>query len=263
MPDDLCAFRVGGFNSAKLLYTDGTKHTPQDVMRLRALGVKHFLMRLPDSVAPDGRWKGDEEWAEECITAIHAFYDEGVIDYQLDCECNLTWHPLDDPDVAETWRWLTGQVVGMIREAVPDDVRLGLAPLSWKPGIYKQVEEVWIPEQLLIAHLFDFICVHSYWEESATFNHPPTGGNVTHWHDSLMQGVDLPYVVTEWASTSQAPDIEARRIREYPMWLRWIATKPYVEGTYLWILGGTPDWAAHFPTDKVLRAIGTVIDTWQ
>lgn len=257
---DMCAFRVGGFKSAKLMWY----HANAEVYGLQELGCTHFLVRLPDSVAPDGRWKGDQEWADECIDHILHFYQEhDITDFQLDCEPNLTWHPLDDPEVAEAWRWLTGQVVGMIREAVPSDVRLGLAPLSWKPGIYKQVEEVWIPEQLLIAHLFDFICIHSYWEESATFNHPPTGGNVTHWHDQLMQGVDLPYVVTEWASTSQAPDIEARRIREYPMWLRWIATKPYVEGSYLWILGGTDDWKAHFPTDKVLRAIGTVSDTWQ
>lgn len=264
-PDDLCAFRIGGFEAAKLMYTDGTKHTPQDVMRLRALGVKHFLVRLPDSVAPDGRWKGDEEWAEECITAIHAFGDVGVTDFQLDCEPNLTWHPLNNRKVAEAWRWLTGQVVGMIRTApgVNDNVRLGLAPLAWNDKTYTHVENTWIPEQLQIAHLFDFICIHSYWQDGQYFNHPPYGGNCTEWHDKLMAGVDLPYVVTEWANTSEDPLIEMLRTKQYPAWLRWIATKPYVEGTYLWILGGTPDWAAHFPTDKVLRAIGTVIDTWQ
>lgn len=254
--DDFCRFRIVGFESARLMWY----HTQAEVARLQLLGCTHFEVRLPDSTV-EGRWKGDVEWADECIAIIKKFAPLGILDFSLDCEPNMQWEVKDAP----TWRWLANRVVYRIRQSphVPANVRLGLAPLAWTSKTWAGVEKAWIPQQKLIVDKFQYICVNSYWEESATYNHPPTGGNVTHWHDQLMRGVDLPYVVTEWASTSQAPDIEARRMREYPMWLRWIATKPYVEGTYLWILGGTPDWKAHFPTDKVLRAIGTVIDTWQ
>src|SRR5688572_14710608 len=120
-PHDLGSFRVGGFESAKLMWYA----KPSEVFALRELGCTHFLVRLPDSVTEDGRWKGDEEWANECIGLVNRFYALGITDFQLDCEPNLTWKPLNDPEVAQNWRWLTGQVYGMITEAVPPAVRLG------------------------------------------------------------------------------------------------------------------------------------------
>lgn len=255
---DLCAFRVGGFKAAKLR----DYHTPQDVMALRDLGCDEFLVRLPASVTGDNnRQKGDSEWAAECVDTIEKFAPLGVTDYILDNEANLWWPKGDAP----RWRWLTRGVIGIIREYTPANIRLGLMPLAWNPNTYRDVETSWIPEQRKIVDLHNFICTHSYWQNQDTFNHPPSGGNVTHWHDAFFPGVTLPYVVTEWGDTSHElglpfGEVERRRLKLYPEWLRWISTKPYVAATYLFMLHGTERWAGHFPTDKVLRAIGSTID---
>lgn len=250
--EDRCRLRVSGLQAVELM----SAHTTEaDVVQLRALGVSYFLMRLPDSVDASGRFKGDVEYASECIALIRRFYPLGVRDYQLDNECNLTW-PLDK---ASWWRWLIDRVVRGIRANIPTDVRLGLTPLAWKPDTWATVEGVWIPEQRLILDLFDFVCVHSYWQKGAYYNHPPFGGNVTHWHDVLL-GPSKPYVITEWASSVHetglpANDVEALRLMQYPQWLQWVSTKPYVESAFLYILGGTEHWEGFHPTDPVLRAM--------
>ncbi len=153
----------------------------------------------------------------------------------------------------------------IIRYNVPNNVRIGLAPLAWNPDTWKSVEEVWIPEQRKIIGLHDFVCVHSYWQQAKHYNLPPFGGNVTEWRNKLMYGVDLPYIITEWGNSSHERglmerEVERIRLEQYPEWIEWVSTKPYVEAAYLFILGSTPDWTGFIPTDKVLRAIGTTAD---
>jgi hypothetical protein len=256
-PEDLCAVRLGGFRTAKLMHY----HSGGDVVNLITKGVRHFLVRLPLSTAPDGRWKGDEEWAGECIDIIRKFASFKIRDFQLDNEPNLTW----DSKKAGIWRWLTERVIGLIRRSpdVPADTKLGLAPLAWKPDTWASVEQAWIPAQRQIVHIHDFLCVHSYWQQAGHFNLPPFGGNATEWHDKLMRGVDKPIVITEWANSSHEikgitpEEVERLRLEQYPRWLTWISTLPYVEAAYLYILGGTEDWRGFWPTDRVLRAVGT------
>lgn len=257
-PGDHCRFVVGaGFQAAFLMY----QHTnEQDVAILRGNGVSYFVMRLPDSVAPDGRWRGDVEWANLCIDLIKRFYPLGVKRFQLDNEPNLTW-PLEH---AGTWRWLTDRVIRRIRQSsdVPADVLVGLAPLAWKPDTWSSVENVWIPEQRKILDQFQWIAVHSYWQAAKHYNDPSFGGNVTHWRDALLPS-EKPYVITEWASSIHetglpAAQVEALRLVQYPQWLEWVRGKPYVEAAFLYILGGTPDWAGFWPTDAVLRVLTEV-----
>jgi hypothetical protein len=67
-------------------------------------------------------------------------------------------------------------------------------------------------------------------------------------------------VLTEWASSIHetgisAEQAEAQRIVDYPKWLAWVSTKPYVEAAFLYILGGTADWSGFHPTDRTLRAL--------
>lgn len=251
--EDFCRFRVAGAPAVKLMWY----HTEADVVQLRGLGCRYFLMRLPDSIEGT-RFKGDHEWANECIALIKRFYPLGVRDYQVDNEPNLTWGMVNAP----TWRWLTDRVVRLIRGSsdVPRDVRLGLAPLSWKPATWASVEGVWIPEQRKIQDQHDFFCVHSYYQKAERYNDPSFGGNVTHWHDRLLDPAK-PLVVTEWASSVHelagwTPEqVEASRLAQYPQWLSWVSTKPYVESTFLYILSGSPDWAGFWPTDKILRAL--------
>lgn len=260
--DDLCAFRLGGFDACKLLATGATEHTLGDVQRLRERGCRYFMVRLPDSVDGAGRWRGDHEYADMCIQAIQRFYPAGVRDYQLDNEPNLTW-PVEH---AKTWHWLLGRVIELVRKSpqVPKDVRLGLAPLSWKPATWQSVEEVWIPEQRKLVERHQFLCVHSYWQKPEHYNLPPFGGNVTHWHDHFFKDYpDWPISITEWARSPKGDpkeppdqDTEWQRRDLYPAWLRWIERKPYVHSTFLYILGGTNDWRGFWPSDHVLRKIG-------
>lgn len=261
--ESISRYRIAGFPSVKLMYTDGTKHTLEDVRELKRRGCGHFMVRLPDSVAPGGRWKGDEEWAGQCIEAIRLFSQEGITDYQLGNEDNLIW-PLD-----KAWLccWLSARVVYLIKRTpgLPPNLRLGMAPLAWKPDTWDDVQNVWIPEQRKWLHSYDYICVHSYWENPDHWNLPPAGGNITHWHDAFFAGVDLPYMITEWGLDSKRPsaEIEAIRIRQYPEWLQWLQERTtdaqtgrsYVEGAYLYILDGTKDWQRFWPTDRVLRAV--------
>ncbi len=223
-----------------------------------AMGINYFLCRLPDSVAPDGRWKGAAEWAKECLETIKKFSAVGVRDYQVDNEPNLTW----PKDKAWDWQWLTNEVISVIRQSVniPKDVRLGLAPLAWKPDIWASVQTEWIPAQRSIFDKHQFVCVHSYWQYGKYFNDPSFGGNVTHWHDVLL-GDTKPYVITEWGSSAHElegitpKEVEQLRMVQYPAWLNWIRTKPYVESSFLFILNSTSDWLGFNPGDKVLKAI--------
>ena len=253
--DDYCRFRLGAFTSCKLM----PYHSPIDVEMLSRMGCRKFLVRLPDSVDPNGRWKGDEEWANECVHVISKFSPLGIKDYQLDNEPNVTWPEAEAP----TWRWLVGRVVSLIRSAhgVPGDIRLGLAPLSWTPKTWHSVQNVWVPEQLKLVRLHQFQCVHSYWQKAEHYNLPPFGGNATHFYN-LFEG-RLPIMVTEWANSShelgKSPaEVEAIRLEQYPRWFHWAKTLPYIEASYLYILGGTSDWAGFWPTDRVLRALPNI-----
>jgi hypothetical protein len=156
--------RIGGFQAVELM----PYHTEADVAALRALGCTYFLMRLPDSIAADGRLRGDIEYANMCIALIKRFYPLGVRDYQLDNEPNLSWGLVK----AGTWRWLLDRTVSLIKQSaeVPRDVRLGLAPLAWNPETWRSVEQVWIPEQRKIADQYQFYCVHSYWQAPQHYN---------------------------------------------------------------------------------------------
>lgn len=253
-PADLDRFALGGFRAVELMWY----HTQQDVADLRALGCQYFLVRLPDSVDHTGRWRGDLEYADMCVDTIRKFAPLGIRNFQLDNEPNLTW----PEGTAPIWRWLLNRVVMLIRASpdAPDDVRLGLAPLSWKPATWATVEDSWVPEQRKLMDGHQFICVHSYWQKGSHFNLPPFGGNATHFN--FMFGGALPIVVTEWANSvheifSSPDEIETRRVQQYPQWLQWISTLPYVEATFLYILGGTPDWQGFWPTNPVLTALAT------
>src|SRR5687767_2020188 len=92
---DLLRFQLSGATSAKLMATDGTMHSPFDVIELAEAGAKHFCVRLPDTVLPDGTIPHFRDYAVRCAGLIADFYDAGVLDYQVDNEPNLqrAWEP--------------------------------------------------------------------------------------------------------------------------------------------------------------------------
>ena len=249
---DFERFQLGGFRAVELMW----HHTLEDVAQLRALGCDYFLVRLPDSVDNTGRWRGDLEYAGLCVETIRKFAPAGIRNFQLDNEPNLTWPEGE----AGTWRWLLNRVIKLIRtsEDVPPDLRLGLAPLSWKPSTWKSIQDSWVPEQQKIADGHQFLCVHSYWQGASHYNVPSFGGNATEFHNMFGEG--MPILVTEWANSIHeiAPSLDAvetARVKQYPQWLGWIATLPYVEATFLYIVGGTADWKGFWPNEPVLKAI--------
>jgi hypothetical protein len=253
-PADFQRFRLGKFRAVELMWY----HTLDDVANLQTLGCEYFLVRLPDSVDGTGRWRGDFEYAGICVDTIRKFAPLGIRNFQLDNEPNLTWPEAS----AGIWRWLLDRVIHIIRASpgVPGDVRLGLAPLSWKPATWDSIQDFWVPEQRKLIEGHQFLCVHSYWQAAGHYNLPPFGGNATHFN--FMFGGQLSILITEWANSIHErglpPDeVEAVRVQQYPQWLQWIATLPYVEATFLYILGGTPDWEGFWPSDNVLRAIAT------
>jgi hypothetical protein len=69
---------------------------------------------------------------------------------------------------------------------------------------------------------------------------------VTEWGNSQSQSAHPPF-----------PSIlEARMARQYPQWEAWAAQHAYVEGSYVYILGGTQDWAGFRLTPKIAGAMG-------
>jgi hypothetical protein len=254
---DYEAFRVGGFDAAKLR----DYHSATDVVELMARGARRFMMRMPASWDM-GREVEDGKWFADCVRTVETFAPLGVKDFIVDNEPNIWW----PAGGAVAWRKKVERMITVLSDFVPvEQIRLGATPFAWRPGAYAGVEQEWVPEQLKMLDLFQFLTVHSYWERFSTFNHPPTGGNVTEWHDKLMLGIEKPYVIAEWGSTAFMRGLSSRQVEriqydQYPAWLEWVQTKPYVEATYLFMLGGNEHWTGHYPSDRVLRRIGSIID---
>lgn len=261
--EDWNRYRIAGFPAVKIMWY----HTDEEIIHQRKLGATYIMGRLWDSVDPNqgDRYRGDKEWEDLCVATINRMYALGIVDFQFDCECNLTWKLKD----AKLWSWLVDRVVRRVRDRIPKDVRLGLTPLAWTPDTWKSAEAVWIPEQMKVVDLFDFICIDSYWQAAEHYNVPSYGGNVTEWHDRLMRGVDKPYSVVELGGSFYKtpgitrPQIDRAMELQYPQWLRWAPGRTgwgpgktgYLESVFWYILGGTQHWQGYWMSDRTLRAI--------
>jgi hypothetical protein len=259
---DLALFKLAGFKSALVFWY----HTAADVQRLRDVGCEHFVVRLPDSHNPDDTIPSYWAYAAECRVVIDQFYALGVRDFQMDNEWQADWYRIGEKagwkreNVAFTYQWFLSRALTEVRQFIPKDVRVGFPPLI----------DVELPSALAacrgIAPRFDFLCVHSYWQAERDMTSKQFGGNVERFHEWVPWREDesvMPVLVTEWGnSQSQSahppfPSIlEARMARQYPQWEAWAAQHAYVEGSYVYILGGSQDWAGFRLTPKIAGAMG-------
>jgi hypothetical protein len=252
---DLRRFQMSGATSAKLMATDGTLHKPEDVIRLAEAGAKHFVVRLPDTVRPDGTIPHYKDYAARCAGLIADFYEAGVLDYQLGNEDNLQpqWTPW-------AWQWFMHQTLNELYKNVPPEVRLGLAPLSYAPAKWGELAE-W--KNAIVGyglhHRHSFSVSNCYWQHYRHMKAVMFGGGFEDVHRSF----GLPVIIGEWGNSlihlEPAPPaevIEQAMTLQYPLWLRWARTFPYVEAAHLFILGSAgQDWRGFVPSDRVLRSI--------
>ena len=238
-PEDLALFVRGRFRAAKLMWY----HTQDDVWDLAQKGCEHFLVRLPDST--DGqRLKGIGEHARECRAVVERFYEAGVVHFQLDNEPNLlAW----GPDRQWEYQWFLSMVVSELQTVLPSDVKLGLPPLAWT-ALSDEQKASWLKALTNVARRMSFICVNSYYQ-SKTGNSmlwTQFGGSAQTFHEWMPT---KPIMVTEWANSltqlaEPPPQEEIARymVAQYPRWLEWAASQPYIHSTYVYLIGGTEDW---------------------
>ena len=252
---DITTFRMAGFRAAKLLASD---HMPSDVALLKLQGVEKFLVRLFDTYNSVRDFK-EGQYVADCVGVIERFYPEGVRDYEVDNEPNITWlaRGLNEWQ----YRYYMLRVIPEIRRQVVAkgmrDVRLGFAPLSLAIE-YNPKAWLWVCKD--VVEICDFVCINNYWQFPKYAYWREFGGACV-WYHELFPKKELQ--ITEWGNSlvhSNPPptqaQIEAAQVEQYPAWLKWISQFGYVSATYVFQVGGTQEWAGFKLTDKAARAIG-------
>lgn len=263
MDADFATVELMAARSVKLM----PYHTLDDVARLRALGVEHFTVRLPDSVWP--RLNGEYipsffDYANQALKSIAYFYHgAGITDMTIDCEPNISWRPHTGYGPWQYRAWLT-DVLGYLRPRVPAAVRLGLPPMSFAER-YEPLK--WLGPLIDTATACDFVCVNAYWQSNRQGREnilagPMTwrqfGGCVEWYHDWQPE---LPLQVVEWGnSIHEQPwftreQVDAFRREQYPLYVEYLRGLGYVEAAHVYLVGGTPDWEGFRVTPAVARAM--------
>ncbi|HYP40433.1 MAG TPA: hypothetical protein VEX13_08725, partial [Chloroflexia bacterium] len=252
-PEDLGLIR-GTFNGMKLMVGNNVLdaegrpdparwvHRPEDLAALRAVGVRHFLIRLPDSGRPDGRRPLFSEYVAECVPVMEAFFAAGEREFQLDCEPNeqAAWQGAGAEWVYQAF---LRDVIRELRSLCPW-ARIGLAPLSyspkwfggpldqWKRAFSEALYEKGVKVAPPLCSLFDFACANCYWQSPEKITDLGYGAGFR----EVRSWSGLPVVITEWGNSlcdkkPVPPPIEEIRTamcREYPQWLHQVRQYDYV-----------------------------------
>lgn len=283
---DVDLINIGGFKACKLLTYH---HTPVDVMQLRArTHVRRFMFRTADSIQPEldaqGRDTGRRyilHWTKyvaqlekQLAPLIMAAPDAEVV---IDNEPNVPrqwpsiWFANDkEPGGghwggAGDWRAWMQDVLNYLLPRYPD-IRWTYTGMSWtQPGA-----AAWMHSDLI--NRLKRIAVHSYWQ--STRDDGPQGSNPSPMFQLNFgaNAVDIhnrfpghELIIGEYANSltdrrgtpqavPQSVIWEAMK-RQYPKYLRWVASERYVSAAYLFIVGGTADWAGFQPNLDVLAAV--------
>lgn len=277
------------FQSAKLYFSEGTKHNEGEVRKLRELGISHFVLRLSETFyAPDEGhptyWLRDPiGYAEDCLRVIARFVRAGVYDYILGPnEPNIYYADkgIGPARHAAYMRTVLAHMKGRkMRDGfdLPDGVRVGLPPIAWTD---EWPHMPWLEATRELAELSDLLYVHSYWQSSRTgrdnilagpLNWERFGGNYRFYqgwcpgkpimcvefgnsiHEKRMEGTTLPLFTPQ--------QVEAFRIEQYPIWLE-LAEAAGVEAAHVFISdGSTPDWAGFRIGPHVARVMAHSLAT--
>lgn len=283
---DLDAIKLGGFTGAKVL---SYHHTVEDIKRLKKVGIKHFAIRLPDSIWPvlDG---GEQDTGHRFIPS--------ALDYARRCESQFL--PLieevpdadlildNEPNYRGQWpsMWLAwaGRFAGSgdWRAFMADvlDILLFEYPhLNWcfTPMAWTEPNsEEWMHSDL-IGRCKKVTC-HSYWQSQRTdppgTPHPPGpspmyyeqfGGNAAYIHSKFP---DKRIVIGEYGNSltdrRNTPQevhpvlIQDAMRRQYPLFLSWCASQGFIDAAYVFIIGGV-GWEGFEPLQPVLEAMSSAI----
>lgn len=272
---DLDAIKAGGFKGALIM---SYHHTVEDIQRLRAVGIKHFVIRLPASIwdRPEGKYIPSAiDYCAECREQLDPLIE--VVpdaDIQIDNEPNwrdqwpsmwLSWAgrfagPGD-------WRAWMSDVLDILLFEYPH-LNWGYTPMAWT----EPHSEDWMHPDLIAR--CKKIHVHTYWQSLRTdppgTPHPPGpspmyyeqfGLNAAYIHSKFP---DKPIVILEYANSLTdrrgtdkevpQPLIWDAMRRQYPLWLAWCASQGYIEGAYMFIQGGQ-GWTGFNPSQSVLEAV--------
>lgn len=266
-PSTLEIIQRGGFRAAKLM----AYHTAAEVATLRTAGVTHFTVRTRDSV-----WRKHDgsqyipsfhDYGDALVADLIKFYNMGIKDGQIDCEPNISWaavHSEYDPWI---YRAFMLDVLGYIAPKLPPDLRLGFPPLSFSP---QYEPNHWLDVLADLAPRFQFLCVNSYWQSSRTGEDnilagPMTwqqfGGNCEEYHRRFSS---MTMQIVEWGNSIHErqlftpAQVDAFRVEQYPIYLRWLPAHPYVEAAFCWIAPkATSDWTGFEITPAVASAMKT------
>lgn len=239
-------------------------HTAEDVARLRSMGIGHFTARLPDSVwdGPTGEYIPSYwDYGDRVAERAHYWASLGVMDGQLDCEPNITWpmHALGPWD----YRAFLSNTVEYVRPLLPRGFRLGFPPMSFADA-YKPMD--WLGPMRDTVPYFDFCCVNSYWQSSRQGRTNIMAGPMrwsnfganAEWYHAWQP--DMPLQVVEWGNSIHEqgvwrPDqVDAFRREQYPLYIEWLRTCPYIEAAHVFIVGGV-NWQGFEVTPSVAAAV--------
>lgn len=264
------------FTSAKVYQTHGTRHNEGEIDTLRGVGIRHFIMRLGDSMyEPDSRhphkwWRDPVGYAEDCLRTIGRFTKVGVLDYILDNEPNIT-HTQAGHTAQEYALWLL-EVIGYIRDRnwrdgwdLPPNARLFAPPIAWTDE-YPHMP--WLEALADAFTEFAGLAVHSYWQSSRVGREAILAGPMRwerfganyEWYAEQYPG--KPIMISEYGNSIHeqgkhtAEQVEAFRMEQYPLWLEFARRCPQVEAAHVFISAGcTPDWRGFAITPSVARAM--------
>lgn len=279
---DLDAIKAGGFTGVKLL---SYHHTQGDIRALRAIGIRHFAIRLPDSIWPVLDEQG-RETGRRYIPSALAYADRvneqmlPLLELAPDADLILD----NEPNYRGQWpsMWLpwanrfgtSGDWRAFMRDVL-DDLLWEHPSLNWcyTPMAWTEAgSEEWMHPDL-IKRCRKLTC-HSYWQSLRTDGpnapHPPGpspmywqqfGANAAYIHNLFP---DKPIIIGEYANSltdrrgtpqevPQAQIHDAMR-RQYPLFLEWCASTGYIEAAFLFIIGGQ-GWKGFEPSREVLEAM--------
>lgn len=285
--------------SIKLMATEPTKHTQDEMTRLRAGGVTDFVLRLPDSLLLSGRIPGDQELARTYINLIAEYYPLGVRLFSLCNEPNYLFKtrafgPFE-------YVWFMKRVVRLVRQGVKHlpGVKLISPPLSFAPAMWgrdpegtpqhlKKNPSVWILDEWLAAFeyrkdfssdmnererfwdFFDYAGANCYWQYAKQLHDPSYGAG---W-ETVNQKSGKEVVVLEWASSTDelwkpntdtaeplyAPhELDALRSVQYPEWLERAYVSGKVVRAYTYIMPGATQ---DWAGKRVTPAVAAAMAKW-
>jgi hypothetical protein len=254
----------------------GCKHNEGEVAYLRGIGVKHFTLRLSDSIyEPDAthtmKWRRDPVgYAEDCLRLIRRFYNAGVLDFIVDNEPNIS-HTLAGYTAQEYADWLLTFIEHITNRKMrdgwdlPPGVRLFAPPIAWTDEFPHMP---WLEAIKHIIPMFDGVSVHTYWQSSRQGRDSILAGPLRwerfganyEWY--INQFPDMPIQCNEVGNSigeqkiNGVPvwtpqQIEGFMVEQYPIWLEY-AQKAGVEAAHFFIgPGATPDWDVFKVTPRV------------